>query len=780
MRPNHAIMLITDNKLDFEVTRYFNVKMTRLAATTKLLPAWRSFLKLRLLLWVCSLAMVAFGSRVLAAPITNAADVLALTAEEALKGLPIKVRGVVTLAEPTWGGRFFIQDETSGVFVENLSTNRPEVGDVLIVSGESHPGAFAPIITRPKWTRVGTAPLPEARSVPIEQIMSGAEDGQRVEVVGIVRSFAVGKSNIDLDIASGGYRLHAFPKNQPSLDPQKLIGARVRIKGTVAASFNAELRHLVSVVLFVPLFSDVVIEKTEAVNPFDEPILPLRAIAQYRKGLLPGKRVRVKGVVTLQRPGEDLFLEDLAGGLHVKSRQLQTFAPGDVIEAVGFPDFEHFLPVLEDAVLRKTAEPSVPAVPKTVGVKEIESGLHHADLVKLEAKLLDRNVKQGHQQTNNAPLTTTVLLLQIEKLLFTAEAESLRDPEALLSLPIGSRVEVSGVCFTESGEDKKLRSLQILLPNAKSVRLVKKPGWWTPQRLLIGLGVVLAVLAAAVSWIVAVSKRNLVLRDLVREKESAQSELQKAHDQLEERIKERTNQLKFQISARKEAEVQYKAVLAERTRLAQEIHDTLEQTLTGIALQLDMTSQLFQSAPDNANHHLELACDLVAQSQVEVRRSVWDLRSRALEQFDLPGALTSSGKQLTDGTTIRFEVIAKGRVRPLPETVEQNLLRIAQEAMTNVIKHSEATTALIELDYGAQTVAMQVKDNGCGFQFEQCAGPGEGHFGLLGISERAKRLGTSAVFTSEPGKGTTLRILVSIDQEIPQTREFQTSENSVA
>jgi signal transduction histidine kinase len=162
---------------------------------------------------------------------------------------------------------------------------------------------------------------------------------------------------------------------------------------------------------------------------------------------------------------------------------------------------------------------------------------------------------------------------------------------------------------------------------------------------------------------------------------------------------------------------------------------------------------------------------MVAQSQVEVRRSVWDLRSRALEQFDLPGALEASGKQLTDGTGIQFEVNSKGRERPLPETVEENLLRIAQEALTNVIKHSEATSASVELDYGPQTVAMEIKDNGNGFEPAGCAGASAGHFGLQGISERAKRLGTEVVIESSPGVGTTLRLKVPIDQE----RTHQTS-----
>jgi signal transduction histidine kinase len=223
--------------------------------------------------------------------------------------------------------------------------------------------------------------------------------------------------------------------------------------------------------------------------------------------------------------------------------------------------------------------------------------------------------------------------------------------------------------------------------------------------------------------------------------------------------------LKLQITARKESELQFKAVLTERTRLAQELHDTLEQTLTGIALQMDTAAKLVETNSETANHHLELARNLVAQGQVEVRRSVWDLRSRALERFDLPKALTASSRQLTDGTGINVEVSAKGRVRPLPEIIEDNLLRIGQEALTNVIKHSGATAAKLELDYGAQNVVLQICDNGKGFCPEQCAGPLDGHFGLLGISERVKRIGAQLDITSAPEAGTSVRVQIPIEPE---------------
>jgi signal transduction histidine kinase len=255
------------------------------------------------------------------------------------------------------------------------------------------------------------------------------------------------------------------------------------------------------------------------------------------------------------------------------------------------------------------------------------------------------------------------------------------------------------------------------------------------------------------------------LKVSIREKEKARLELRQAHDQLEERVKERTAQLKLQISARKELELQSKATLAERTRLAQELHDTLEQSLTGVALQLDTTTKLFEKETDGARHHLELARNLVAESQMEVHRSVWNLRCRALEQFDLRGALLMSSQQITGGSSLRVEMKAQGRIRPLPETVEENLLRIAQEALTNVIKHSGATLTEIELDYGPKNVILQIKDNGKGFAVADCAGPQEGHFGLLGITERAKRLQGEITFSSAPNAGTTVRVRIPIPHE---------------
>jgi signal transduction histidine kinase len=779
-----GVLQFQENQLDFESEFPSNKAMIRQ-------PSAKEHLGHRLA-WLLLVISFLSGFEVLAdetpAVLTNAADILALSRDQAGKGIPVVVRGVVTGAEPTWRGQFFIEDGTSGIFVVNHSDLHPEPGDLVEVKGFSQSGAFAPTISRPTCTKLGTAPLPKPkrvpRDIPLEQLMSGLEDSQRVEIEGIVRAVVPNKFNMDVELADEGYRIHAFPRRIPDIDPQSLVGARVRVRGTAAASWTDKTRHRRDMVIFVPVTNDFVVVQMETTDPFDKPIIPLTGTVEYRRDILPGQRVHVKGVVTLQRPGQDLFLHDdwssnsapgdwaTARGLHVQTRQTNLLSPGDVVEVVGFPDVENYLPVLGNAIFRKTSEKRPLPEPDKISFSDtntfsnLTNDLYHADMITLDAKLLEGTIRPS--QTVHGAMTVS-LLLQTQGLdkPFIAHGDFTNDIAKLTSIPVGSTIEISGICFTESGEDRNFKSLQLLLSDFNNIRILREPSPFTPQRLLIGVGILFAVLVVAVSWSVMVSKKNSVLSLLIREREAAQLELQHAHDQLEERVKERTAQLKFQISARKESEVQFKATLKERTRLAQELHDTLEQSLTGIALQLDTTSKLFEARPEGASHHLELARGLVTQSQVDVRRSVWDLRSRALEQFDLPGALSTSGKQLVDGTNIQLGVAARGRVRPLPDTVEENLLRIAQEALTNVIKHSEATKVSIELDYGPQNVALEVKDNGRGFEQDKSAGPGEGHFGLLGISERVKRLGGELVVNSANGHGTVIRVQIPLEPNSP-------------
>jgi signal transduction histidine kinase len=693
--------------------------------------------------------------------LTNAADILALTPAQAKQGLAISLTGVVTVAETTtnWRGKFFLQDATGGVFINNTNKTQPLVGDVLYVRGATHVGGYAPDIVRPAWKKVGTAPLPPAKPVTAEQLMSGSEDGQRVEVSGIVRSASRGATKLLLELASGGYRFRAFVPGTVNIDPDTLLGATVRIRGTAAASFNAPLRHILTVAMYVPQNSDFIVDHWPNAIIYQEPLTPLNGIAQYRHDGAPGRRIRVKGVVTHQRLGADVFLHDETGGLLVKCRETNSIAPGEVVEAVGFPDLEHFLPVLQDAVLVRTKETQELARPERVALQELLAGRHHSDPITLQGRLLERSVRRTGSASRPGQFTT-IFSLQNSNFLFSAEVASAENLPALAAIPNGSQLEVSGICLLQMSEAGKMEAMQVLLPNADGIRILQKPSWWTPERLLLGLAVLLAILMLAITWSVTIMRRNAALRASIAAKVSAQQELQRAHDLLEWRVKERTKQLKFEMTARKEAEVQFNATLTERTRLAQELHDTLEQSLTGIKLQLDATDRLIPQQPDRATHHLGLARNMMKQSQVELRRSIWDLRSRELQQFDLCSALRAGGQQMLDGHNIELRVETEGQVRPLPEVVEENLLRMGQEALTNVVKHSGAKLVQIHLKFSPQSVTLSVQDDGRGFDPKTATGAANGHFGLVGLNERAKRLDAQLTIESAPGTGT--RVAVEI------------------
>ena len=762
---NVGDFLCAKNNLDFIENKICNLSIVtkykitaRLSKRADFPPAPAIQLFLLLILAVVNPAVLAQQPDGL---LTNAADVISLPAEQASRSLKVSLTGVVTAADPVLKGRFFVQDSTGGVFVDNVNGRPLNPGDVVEVAGITYAGAFAPTVTAPSVRVIGTSPLPPAKPVSVDQLMSGSEDSQRIAISGIVRDARKDGSRLTMDLVTGGCRFRAYLYVPANFQPEQLVGSQVLLRGTAAEAHNRSLRQLVAVEVYIPDLADLVVEQSESIDPFDRPVIPLDKLAQFRRGSSLAQRVHVRGVVTFQRPGESVFLEDRIFGLQLQSRQRTKLSPGKVVDAVGFLSFENYLPVLQDSVFRDTNESQVPVTPQPASIEELQSGLYHADYISLSGKLIELTVNRGAQGT--APPRAIIMVLQSSNFTFTATADNLAGQAALATIPIGSILEVSGICLAQIDSDGKVESFQILIGNPKDVLIIKKPSWLTPHRLWVGFVIVCSLLIVIVSWTVMLSRKNSALNFLIGEREKAQRALQQANDQLEERVKERTAQLKFEITARKESEVQFKAVLTERTRLAQELHDTVEQTLTGIALQLDTAAKLHDRSPENSLHHLDLARSLMAKSQVEVRQSIWDLRSRALERFDLSTALAEGARQITCGTNVQVHFTTEGEPRSLPEVVEENLLRIGQEALANIIKHSGATNVNIELRFERQQVSLQVKDDGVGFDREKVVGPSDGHFGLLGMSERARRLGGRFILSSQPTEGTLVRVEIPLN-----------------
>ncbi|MEH2042470.1 AAA family ATPase [Nostoc sp.] len=200
------------------------------------------------------------------------------------------------------------------------------------------------------------------------------------------------------------------------------------------------------------------------------------------------------------------------------------------------------------------------------------------------------------------------------------------------------------------------------------------------------------------------------------------------------------------------------SILQERNRMAREIHDTLAQAFTSIIVHLDAASQRLTLDPDAAQSHLKTGRILARSGLADARRSVEALRPQILEEGDLHSALDRLAAQMFSHTSVQVVCEAIGEPYTLPKEVESNLLRIGQEALTNAFKYANASEIRVELRYESSQVVLQIKDNGQGFE-SQSLSVSRG-FGLLGMTERAQRIGGELTIVSHLGQGTEIVVRV--------------------
>lgn len=288
-------------------------------------------------------------------------------------------------------------------------------------------------------------------------------------------------------------------------------------------------------------------------------------------------------------------------------------------------------------------------------------------------------------------------------------------PPALLSAP----PELTGV-----GGDGRLDAGSLF---------VRSP-WWLHTELLVIIGLLLAGLATMSAW-------NLSIRIVSR---------QRARRLLQEEIAHARTRLKVE----------------ERTELAVEIHDSVSQALTGIALQLEAALATGRQDPARAEKSLATASQMLASCRRELRGCLWDLRTRTFEEHDLTEALVQTlAPHLKDVRAhVRFNV---SRSR-LSESTTHAIIKIVRELTVNAIRHGRATTLRIAGEMTGDVIRFSVTDNGGGFDAATAPGPRDGHFGLQGIRERLRKYGGSLTLAANrPGTKATVTLPTVPDKEKP-------------
>lgn len=651
------------------------------------------------LLAACALAAVAADDE---PPITSARELRLTPSEIAAERRPVRIEATVIAVDPKT--TVFVQDGTGGTYLNNPPGGiRWARGMRLRVVGKTYPGLYVTGVRPDSVEVIGNGPLPEPSRVSAADLASGRWHYQYVEIEGTVRAIEPADDGSTLRLASGSQEIEVRVGEPPTDRP--LVGARVTVRGLAAGAIN-DRRQLVRPFVKATGFADIAVLVPPEADPFEQPSVPVLHLMRFHPDPPAHARVKVTGTVTAHRPGAGLFLRDGADALFVESTQADPLMPGDVVEVVGFPRMGTFRAALADAEFRKVgSEP--PPEPVPASLDDILTGALEADLVTLEAELVE-----GYPTPDGDLLT-----LRSGDVRFRARCPS----GTAESLDVGSRLAVTGTCraaeFKEGGYRLTPIAFELWPRSPGDVLVLSRSPAWTVRRLLIALGVAAVLAVVAFAWAAALRRQVRRQTAVIREQ-----------------------------SARE-------AVLDERQRIAREVHDSLEQELVGLSLRLEATAVAVPAG--KLATALVTARRLVGRIHDEVRSLVWDLRDEVPN--GLPEAIRAMVSHL-DGTNTSLSVEVDGEPWTVPAVLAHNIKRVVQEAVTNALKHANANRIAIGLRFEPTRLAVSVTDDGCGFAEGSEAKPG--HFGLIGIRERVRKLGGDLTVASEPGRGTALNLTV--------------------
>ncbi len=683
-------------------------------------PLWLSVALNRLIpgLSCLSLCFVSFAQgAVLDAPITEIAVIKSMSKDQAAAAASVRIRGAVIESESY---SFVLHDGRQGIYVLGERRSVPSFGREVVVEGTTAPGEFAPVIQARQVTILGAGDVSPRVIKDVEDLEAGAMDCQWVEVEGLLRSVqpsspAVPFFSAYAILTAGTSRLNLSFSNTSFAEVQQWVGSRVRIRVACLHYFNAH-GQLYGAHLIVPGTGEVrVIEPAlprEAV-----PLVRIESLLRYSPQVQPQGRVHIQGVVTYRRGENECYVQQDQSGVFVQHSDQRKLSVGDVVNVMGFVRRGVYSPEIEDAVTELVNVPgTVRARPVSLeGAKEADS-----ELVEVQGLLLDH--VRGAE--------TEVLTVKGKGTLFTAVL--LRHSASSEIPTIGSLLQLTGVVRIISAPAAgtpfpwKPDTFALLLRTDDDLRVLHRPA--------ISLTVWLFGVATVLTSVALLFAGSLWWRSKLK--------------------------LREQKRGRIAREAEFAAMIKERTRLAREIHDSLAQGFTAVSIQLEIAKYKMPAEATAAYEHIEAARALVRESLVEARRAIQGLRNVTLSNADFIAALTRSSAKILKDTAIAFYPELEGDISRLGAEAENELLRIASEAMTNIVKHAQAknihVTCRVRDNYGE----LRVSDDGVGLTSGTPAGAG---FGLRGMQERAQRLNGHLVVTSEPGLGTHIVARIPIE-----------------
>ena len=599
---------------------------------------------------------------------------------------------------------------------------KPSPGDIIRLDGMFMPegaGSVQPQFSRLEILGRANAPAPASGSA--DEIMSGRYDFRRALLIGEIRDVEPSETNPYWNflsvIAQGNQYYATIPAHGATMaELSALIGSHVQMDG-FPDSHTCSFRFLNERHFKINSIDNVKVLRPTPEDPFADAPSADRLCRLNAKDLSMLERHKAAGRIISIWQSNYALLQMRDGRMaFISFAGKQNLKRGDYAEVAGYPDTDGFTLILSRAQSRLLdnepfEEPAVITlseqdVAKTLSGEIPETPLRQGTRFSVTGNVAAFSEMQRSQKT--FPLSIGGVMLEVD-------FSSVSDVEKIIGH--GYKVKVSGTCVHTS-ENKSiaaggthLNGMRLIMDKTGDLDVISKPAWWTPQKLTVVLSIVVFALAGTLFW-------NRELRKL---------------------SEKRGQELFQERSASALAELK----TAERTRLAAEIHDTISQILTGAAMQLDAGET-------------QAAKRILASCRRELRCCLWDLRSHALDAETFSDAIreTLAPHIGTCRLLIDFTVSPEG----LSEAMRHTALSIIREAAVNAIRHGRAKTISVSGERKDSRLSFSVIDDGKGFDTATVRGSNEGHFGILGMRERAKAFGGSITITSTPGIGTEVNV----------------------
>lgn len=624
-----------------------------------------------------------------------------------------------------------LHDGTSGNSFRNIQyTPQPfREGDIVHVRGGLESGRSTWLFHNIRnLTVLGHKPLPPVKELQGGEINDVANRHRRVRMRGVLTSAIPDDTDpqytwLTFSTASGHFTSVVSTNAYSREKLNHLIDAEIEASGVVVP-FDGWRQNLGNYI--TPEHDDgfLRIIVPAPTDPFSAPNL----------GLIPSLH-RQKTIGRVIAVGNECFY------LQTREHPLLQIIPndlsncpnsGDTIEAVGFMGKSPFNPTLTDALTRPAAETAAELGLSSLKVEDhppITNRPTRASTM-LNGRLI--RLRGSVERINYDPDNS--FSLNVDGVEFRVETRAVETDT--LRLEPGCQIEVTGLCTLQfaapysQAEFPHFNGFVLTPRTIHDLKIISQPPWWTPLRLSLVLVSLIIVIIGILIW-------NHSLRTLSERRARALTRERIAHAKTEVKIEE-------------------------RTRLAVELHDSISQMLTGVAMQLDSAVRAEQEKRTSTRQFLETAKRMLGSCRKELQECLWDLRSRTFAEHDMTEAVLRTLAPHTGNVQIdvRFNVPRKA----LSESAAHTILAIIRELCVNAIRHGHARHLRVAGECHDKTISFSVRDDGCGFDPARVDGPDTGHFGLSGVRERLAPYEGELSIESVPGHGSRLSAQLKIDR----------------